>query len=136
MSVQSSKGEAYYLGGAKTPESDPAFLELPGATPYMVQGLLSFNESSVTFQNKSSSGMNRHGTAAGGFLTLIEPLGEKGVLVTFGGFSNTNGAPMGLGQDDLRDPTLQLRLDIVSIYDIANEVWYQQNATGDIPPWR
>ena len=138
MSVQSSKGEAYYLGGAKTPESDAAFLALPGATPYMVQGLVSFNESSLTFQNKSTSGMNRHGTAAGGFLTLIESLGQKGVLVTFGGFYNTNGTPMGLGNDDddLRDPALHLALNSVSIYDIASEKWYQQNATGDIPPWR
>ena len=136
MSVQSSKGEAYYLGGAKTPESDAAFLELPGATPYMVQGLLNFNENSLSFQNKSTSGMNRAGTAAGGFLTLIESLGQKGVVVTFGGFSNTNGKPMGLGDDDFRDPALHLTLDSVSIYDIANQEWYQQNATGDIPPWR
>ena len=136
MSAQSSTGEAYYLGGAKTPKSDAAFLELPGSTPYMIEGLLSFNESSLAFRNHSSAGLNDHGTVAGGFLVLIQSLGRKGVLVTFGGFSNTDGMPMGLGDDALRDPSLHVGMGNVSVYDIANQNWYQQNATGDIPPWR
>ena len=76
-SVQSSTGEAYYLGGAKSPESDAAFLALPGALPYMVRGILSFNENSLSFKNSSTSGMNDKGTEAGGFLVLIESLGQK-----------------------------------------------------------
>ena len=134
--VQSSTGEGYYLGGAKTPESDAAFLALPGATPYMVEGLLSFNESSSTIKNSSSTGLNRAGTEAAGFLVLIESLGQNGVLVTFGGFTNTNGVPMNLGDEDLRDPSLHLDFARISLYDIAHKQWYQQNATGDIPPWR
>ena len=134
--AQSSTGEGYYLGGAKTPESDAAFLALPGATPYMVEGLLSFNESSLTIQNSSSSGLNDAGTEAGGFLVLIESLGQNGVLVTFGGFSNTNGVPMGLGDDSLHDPSLHLDFASISVYDIANKKWFRQNATGEIPPWR
>ena len=80
--------------------------------------------------------MNDHGTAAAGFLVLLESLGQKGVLVTFGGFSNANGLPMSLTDDDLQDPSLHLELSTVSVYDIANQKWFRQNATGDVPPWR
>lgn len=31
---------------------------------------------------------------------------------------------------------LQNPMDKISIYDIANDVWYTQQATGDIPTWR
>ena len=134
--VQSSTGEGYYLGGARTPKSDEAFLALPGAMPYMVGGLLSFNESSLTIQNSSSSGLNDAGTEASGFLVLIESLGQNGVLVAFGGFSNENGVPMVLGDENLHDPSLHVDLAKISVYDIAHKQWYQQNATGDIPPWR
>ena len=134
--VQSSTGEGYYLGGAKTPKSDAAFLALEGATPYMVEGLLTFNESSLAFQNGSTSGLNEAGTEAGGFLVLIESLGQRGVLVTFGGVSNTAGVPMSLGDNNFRDPSLHLDFAQISIYDISNQQWYRQNATGDIPPWR
>lgn len=35
-SAQSSNKTGYYLGGAITPKSDPAFNVLPGAVPYML----------------------------------------------------------------------------------------------------
>lgn len=135
MSAQSSSSSvAYYLGGVKEPASDPCFWTLPGATPYMDQGLLSFEEGSLTFQNYSTSGINEYGTAAAGFMALIESIGTHGVLIAFGGISNVPGKPMKV--TDEYDSSLQWNLSNVSVYDIGVQVWYQQTTTGDIPRWR
>ena len=135
--VQStSTSVAYYLGGAHAPASDPLFWTLPGATPYLDQGLLSFDETSASFQNDSSSGLNQFGTAAGGFLNLIESLGTHGILVAFGGISNVAGRPQNLTEQYLTDPSLRWNLNSVSVYDIGGQVWYQQTTTGDVPRWR
>ena len=136
MTVQSTSGTAYYLGGVKTPNSDAAFAALPGAMPYMVQGLLSFNESSPSFRNESTVSANDHGTVAGGNMVLIESLGRQGVLVTFGGFTNIPGLAMTLQDHDMVDSFFHLDLTSISVYDIATATWYRQNATGDVPPWR
>ena len=127
---------AYYMGGAITPNSDPSFKALPNAMPYMVQGLITIVEQTMTFENSSTTALNADGTAAGGFLALIEALGSRGILVSFGGFTNVPGAPMSLADYDLIDPSLHLSLGDVSIYDLGTRTWYQQPATGDIPPWR
>lgn len=137
MSAQSSTTSVgYYLGGAITPLSDPSFYAETNSRPYMVEGLVSFNERSATLKNSSTSQMNADGTVAGGFLALIESLGSEGVLITFGGFTDIAGAPSGLEDSNLADPSFQWPLANVSIYDIGNGAWYQQTATGEIPPWR
>ncbi|KAF6236714.1 hypothetical protein HO173_005005 [Letharia columbiana] len=137
MSAQSSTTSVgYYLGGAITPLSNPSFYAETNSTPYMIEGLVTFNEGSATFMNSSTSQMNRDGTIAEGYLTLIESLGSQGVLVTFGGFTDIAGAPSGLEDSDLSDPSFQWPLANVSIYDIGNGTWFQQVATGDVPPWR
>ena len=137
MSVQSSTASVgYYLGGAITPLSNPSFYAETNSTPYMVEGLVTFNERSATFKNSSTSQMNPDGTIAEGYLALIESLGSEGVLLTFGGFTDVAGAPSGLEDSDLADPSFQWPLANVSVFDIGNGTWYQQAATGDIPPWR
>ena len=137
MSAQNSRtAVGYYLGGAVTPLSNPSFYAETNSTPYMVEGLVTFNEGSTTFKNSSTSQMNADGTVAEGYLTLIESLGSQGVLVTFGGFTDIAGSPSGLESSNLADPSFQSPLANVSIYDIGTETWYQQAATGDIPPWR
>lgn len=137
MSAQSSKTSAgYYLGGAITPLSNPSFYAETNSTPYMIEGLVTFNEASATLKNSSTSQMNPDGTVAEGHLALIESLGSEGVLITFGGFTDIAGAPSGLEDGDLADPSYQLPLANISIYDVGNGTWYQQAATGDIPPWR
>ena len=137
MSAQSSsKAVGYYLGGAITPLSNPSFYAETNSTPYMVEGLVTFNEGSATFKNSSTSQMNADGTIAEGYLALIESLGSQGVLIALGGFTDIAGSPSGLESSNLADPTFQLPLANVSIYDIGNGTWYQQAATGEIPPWR
>lgn len=135
MTAQSSsRPVAYYLGGVKEPASDPYFWTLPRATPYMDQGLLVFEKGSLTVQNYSTSGLNEYGTAAAGFMALIETVGSHGVLVAFGGISNVPGQPMNV--TDEYDSSVQWNLSSVSVYDIGGQAWYQQNTTGDIPRWR
>ncbi len=134
QSATSSLG--YYLGGAITSRSDPSFNALPGATPYMVQGLVTLNEKSMDLQNASTNGLNKDGTAAAGFLALIETLGSAGVLVSFGGLANVPGKAMNLYDADLVDPSLHWGLAHISVYDIGSGTWYQQSSTGDIPSWR
>lgn len=137
MSAQSSRtAVGYYLGGAVTPLSNPSFYAQTNSTPYMIEGLITFDEGSATFKNSSTSQMNADGTIAEGYLALIETLGSQGVLITFGGFSDVAGSPSGLESSNLADPSFQSPLANVSVYDIGTGKWYQQAATGDIPPWR
>ena len=137
MSAQTtSSSTAYYLGGAHAPAGDPDFWTVPGATPYLDQGLLSFDGASQSFQNLSTSGLNQYETAAGGFMNLIESIGTHGVLVAFGGISDVVGKSLNLTDEAFRDPSLHWNLSSISVYDIGSQVWYQQTATGDIPRWR
>lgn len=123
MSAQSTSSPvAYYLGGAHAPSSDPYFWTVPGATPYLDQGLLSFDETSTRFQNFSTSGLSRYGTAAGGFLNLIESIGTHGVLVAFGGVSIIAGRPQNLTDEHFIDPALHWNPSSVSVYDIGSQV--------------
>ena len=137
MAVQSSTMSlGYYIGGAITPKSDPNFNELPNAMPYMVQGLITMVEQTMLLENSSTTAMNVDGTAAGGFVALIDSLGSRGVVIIFGGFTNVPGEPMSLDDTDLVDPSLHWDLGNVSVYDLGTQTWYQQAATGDVPPWR
>lgn len=137
MSAQSSRtAVGYYLGGAVTPLSNPSFYAQTNSTPYMIEGLITFNEGSASFKNSSTSQMNADGTIAEGYLALIETLGSQGVLITFGGFTDIAGSPSGLESSNLADPSFQSPLANVSVYDIGTGTWYRQAATGDIPPWR
>ena len=137
MSAQSSRtAVGYYLGGAVTPLSNPSFYAETNSTPYMVEGLVTFDEGSATFKNSSTSQMNADGTVAEGYLALIESLGSQGVLITFGGFKDIAGSPSDLENSNLADPSFQSPLANVSVYDIETGTWYQQATTGEIPPWR
>ena len=94
QAVQSSLG--YYLGGAISPGSDPAFNAIPGAQPYMVQSLITIAEDTGKLTNSSTAGLNADGTTFGGFMALIESLGSAGVIIAFGGITNSPGRSMQL----------------------------------------
>ncbi|KAI4189371.1 MAG: hypothetical protein LQ348_003807 [Seirophora lacunosa] len=126
MSTNFGNSKAVYLGGA-------------GSGPgYLTQGLLVFDGYQQSFSNVSTTGLNRYGTVAMGFLSLIESVGDQGILVAFGGLTNVAGKVTRLLPDMIEedDPTLQWPMRNISVYDIAHDRWYQQQSTGDIPPWR
>lgn len=134
--LDNSRSLGYFLGGAITPKSDPAFNSIPGARPYMVQSLIAISEDALSVKNDSTAGLNADGTTLGGFSALIDSLGSQGILVAFGGITNVVGKPMPLGDSDLSDPSMHQSLGNVSVLDIGTQQWYQQAASGDIPPWR
>ena len=109
VTAQSSTNEGYYLGGAITPASDPLFNSIPGAQPYMVSGLVTLQEDDLSFNNLSTVGMNSYNTMTAGYMVLIESLGESGILVAFGGITNSVGSAMGFAPDDLDFPGIQVR---------------------------
>lgn len=80
-SAQVGQSRAFYLGGQVDSWSIPSLYAVDNPSPYMVQGLLIFNESLESFHNTSSIGLNEAGTTARGFLVSIESLGGEG---TFG----------------------------------------------------
>ena len=112
------------MGGAITPKSDPNFNALLNATPYMVQGMITIVEQTMTLENSPTTVLNADGTAAGGLLALIETFGSRGVPASFGGFTNVPGAPMSLADDDLVDPSLHRNLGNLSVYDLGIRTWY------------
>lgn len=98
--AQSSSSQAYYLGGKIVPKSNAAFFAIPDAMPYLVQGLLEFDATAVEFKNISTEGLDTEGTVAGGFVELIESLGDQGVLIAFGGYKDTPGEAISNGEQD------------------------------------
>ncbi|KAL8736918.1 MAG: hypothetical protein Q9181_002214 [Wetmoreana brouardii] len=136
-SIQAGNTGAFYLGGAKSPRSDVVFhAETDNKSSYLVQGLLAFNEYEQTFNNISTAGLNQYGTVIDGFFSYIKALGNQGVLVAFGGFTNVPGKDMDYVNVNIEDPRVQFPMQNITIYDIASHRWYQQQATGDIPSWR
>ncbi|PTU23593.1 hypothetical protein P175DRAFT_0476114 [Aspergillus ochraceoroseus IBT 24754] len=66
------------------------------------------------------------------------PVSEQGILVLIGGviypeFIFTSSG-LDSGQQNASERSSPAFMDTVSIYDIANDQWYLQNTTGDIPP--
>ncbi|KAL8731579.1 MAG: hypothetical protein Q9181_004244 [Wetmoreana brouardii] len=136
-SIQAGNTGAFYLGGAKSPLSDVVFhAETDNTNSYLVRGLLAFNEYEQTFNNISTTGLNQYGTVTDGFLSYIKVLGNKGVLVAFGGYTNIPGKDMSFAHIDTEDSRIQFSMKNITVYDIASHRWYQQQATGDIPSWR
>ncbi|KAL8761220.1 MAG: hypothetical protein Q9184_002652 [Pyrenodesmia sp. 2 TL-2023] len=160
--TQAGSSTAFYLGGAKSPLSDAVFNGQSGATPYLVQGLLVFDENKQSFSNVSTTGLNLHGTVKEGFLTCIEALGTQGtlnqppssreagsaldlltfvtsgVLVAFGGYTSTPAKSTSLppADADIDNDGLEWPMENITVYDIASQHWYNQQATGDVPSWR
>lgn len=82
---------AYYLGGVVVPGGNPAIAGKSGSHTYIAQGLLTLDQQSLQWKNLSSTDMNNYGTVGDGYMDLIEPVGDQGVLVSFGGFKRPPG---------------------------------------------
>lgn len=117
----SSSSVGYCLGDAVTPLSNPSFFAQANSTPYMIEGLVTFNEDSMFLTNSSTSQMNVDGPVAECFLALIESVGSQGVLIAFGGLMGIPGEPSSLDNANLAEPSIQWPLGNVSIYDIGNQ---------------
>lgn len=81
MSVQVYQSKAFYLGGQVDPYSDPSLYALDNSSPYLVEGILTFDESNQNFRNASSARLNQAGTTISGFLTFMGSLGSEGTYI-------------------------------------------------------
>ncbi|KAL8938256.1 MAG: hypothetical protein Q9216_003996 [Gyalolechia sp. 2 TL-2023] len=129
VTTPSGNSKAFHLGGVKSPDSDAVFDAVPDRKNYMVEGLLEFDEDKQTFRNISTTGMNRMGTVCKGFLSSIDAVGSQGILVAFGGYTFAAGKAFDELPVSLEGQTMQN----ITTYDIGNDRWYHQQATGDIP---
>ncbi|KAF1846853.1 uncharacterized protein K460DRAFT_425442 [Cucurbitaria berberidis CBS 394.84] len=102
------EGIGYYYGGYLNENSDSRWK----GNPLMLGSIVSYNMSEGTWRNHTYDLTPR----AEGSLQYI-PAGERGMLVYFGGVERINSAT-----------SYQIHL-----FDLANERWYTQTTTGDIP---
>ena len=96
-------------------------------------GLVSYNSSSNSWSNSSSTRISDFGTIVNGGMQSVANFGPEGLLVAMGGESGPVNAPW-VEQGSNFAP-----FSNISIYDIATDNWYWQTATGatgpeDIPP--
>ncbi|BCR85811.1 uncharacterized protein ACHE_21269A [Aspergillus chevalieri] len=128
--------KAYYLGGLLDPGGDPDVYGTDGAGPYPDSGMVVLDQETLTWSNLSTQSMNHFGTIADGYMNLIENFGDEGILLAFGGSTRPVAQPMDLLAASVMNLNYRNSMENISVYDIANDEWYTQQSTGDIPRWR
>jgi hypothetical protein len=116
-------GAAYILGGYISSWTSPQTANLPSAL--LVPGLTSFTFKDSSWSNVSSAGYSAFGFANGPGMHFVSSYGKAGVLVILGGDDPTS--PNSIAGSALRG------MENVTVYDIYNQLWYHQAATGDVP---
>jgi hypothetical protein len=111
------RGEGYQVGGWVNNRTTPGF-----QGEQMTAGLVKYDMCKNAFSNVT--GPDANGRSEGSLVFI--PAGDAGMLVYFGGLLDPsfNGSMIG-------SP-----MDIIFLYNIQNDQWYTQKATGDIPPMR
>ncbi|RAL03140.1 uncharacterized protein BO80DRAFT_491913 [Aspergillus ibericus CBS 121593] len=122
--VSYSQNKAYYLGGIEDPGGNPNVYGTAGADVQIVSGLLTLDQSTLTWSSLSTEEMSNYGTIGAGYVNILEDVGDEGLLVSFGGYKYPT-------NDSYHNP-----MEYITLYDIANQTWYTQQSTGDIPSWR
>jgi len=56
-------------------------------TNCIVSGLLVLDEVTLNWNNVSTIGLNSFATIGEGYMNIVEAVGEKGILVAFGGYT-------------------------------------------------
>jgi len=126
--AQDNKGTGYYLGGFRDFRNDPS---LPPPSPYaayMQPGILAVNLNDATSETLTTNNLTSVagvGTNTGGSLTYIESIGEKGVLIAFGGIS--------VAATDVFTwwPTVESTyndMSDIAVFDIDSQTWFHQKA--------
>ncbi|KAF2632023.1 hypothetical protein BU25DRAFT_454396 [Macroventuria anomochaeta] len=105
-------GTAYHYGGYLTNLSMPKW----NGDRLMLSSLTSFNMNTRSWQNNTYDQTPR----AEGSLHFI-PASDAGMLVYFGGLETNNGV------------TSYANMSNIQLFDIANNRWFTQTATGDVP---
>lgn len=119
----------YSLGGALVPDPNDHTTNYP--TPVTaIQGLVSQNFSSNSWNNQSSLGYSESGYSVYGDASFVPNFGQSGLLVFLGGSTPSNQTYWHQKGIELAD------FAMIPVLDIRSGAWYHQTATGDIPPGR
>lgn len=119
-------------GGSAYTYVNSTFYALGGSTPdhqSAIQGFLIYDNTVGTWTNDSSKFATSTGYWSLAAAAAAPGFGSAGYLVFLGGTSSETD-PGVTTSTQLMDPS------IITLYDLASGVWYQQPATGDIPPPR
>ena len=127
VATDTTNKRGYFLGGIVENRTDTVFADAPGYE-YLGDSFLNFDSSSATFSNKtySTAGAQSLGSIGLGNLVYIPDMGKEGVLVFIGGAQGPSEAWVPTGSTSgvtLRD------MNKVWIHDIANNRWYEQDAS-------
>jgi hypothetical protein len=99
----------------------------PYDTP--IEGMIQFNFESSTWDNVSSAGASQQNYIINSQVEYIPDYGEEGILVSIGGDSPATQGVYFPGNDPVP-------MSDITVYDIKNQTWYSQTATGDVPDGR
>jgi hypothetical protein len=114
----SELGKGFYYGGWLSNQSVPGW----SAPPMLTANLIMYDYDLNRWSNNSGP----DSVARGEGVMVYLPASDGGLLVYFGGVQDVwgNGTVTGVPMSEIH------------IYDIANEKWYTQTATGTVPEMR
>ncbi|KAL4864572.1 hypothetical protein BDV12DRAFT_188824 [Aspergillus spectabilis] len=130
-----SEDLGFYISGMRAPDWGPIFDN--GSATALSNRMIKVDMTEMRDPVWTNVSLPSYVPARANAEAVWIPVSEQGVVVLIGGVVN----PETLSADGLSDseeaeserisPSL---MEIVSVYDVANERWYIQNTTGDIPP--
>ncbi|KAF2464857.1 uncharacterized protein BDR25DRAFT_241162, partial [Lindgomyces ingoldianus] len=118
--VAQDRAVGYYYGGWLSSNSVPGYI---AQTP--LNSMLIYNMKKNSFRNRTGPDDTPR---AEGVMVYI-PAGDAGMLVYFGGIEFPYG-------NSTREGVSMYLNEKIFLYDIGNDKWYTQNATGDVPEMR
>ncbi|KAF2873284.1 hypothetical protein BDV95DRAFT_593628 [Massariosphaeria phaeospora] len=113
--VAQDRGRGYYYGGHLNNLSVPGY----ASTPTILDTMLVYDMLGNTFRNQT--GPDGTGRAEGSMVYV--PAGDAGLLVYYGGI-----------QDAGNGTVKAVPMTEIFVYDVGNDKWYKQNATGSEIP--
>ncbi|KAI9648109.1 hypothetical protein NHQ30_002739 [Ciborinia camelliae] len=128
------QGLGFYFNGEINNGSTTETISIPDGSSVPLEGMVMLNMTDNSTRNISTSAIDTN-SRTGSILQYIPGIGEKGILIQFGGLYRQAGNL----SDELGNlaPMDQINVfDINSAYNGGNGSWYTQQATGNLPPKR
>jgi len=129
----SELGLGFYFNGEIDSGSAPETQSLGDGVNLFLEGMVVIDTAARTTRNVSTSSVTGTNARNRGGLQYVPGIGEKGILVAFGGAEKPLGKPDNVEADDW------VTLDQIAVFDVNSlfttngsdtRGWYLQNATG------
>lgn len=128
-----SPTSGYYLGGYATAHTTPEFDNFApsGDATLLLPGLTEFDYENAGWSNHSSAGtgFSGNGWISWPGMIYVPSFGQDGILVVIGGDTGTDQSYGGSASEAKETRSFSN----ITIYDIQNQAWYSQTASGDVP---